>query len=76
MSYFTRYLQRLVKFWQRRKKCEVNFASKMREQSGFTVSKVIKNPMDYKCLLDESYKRVGSTFPAGIFLLKVNTTTS
>ena len=38
MSYFTRYLQRLVKFWQRRKKWEVDSASKLREQSGFTVS--------------------------------------
>ena len=38
MSYFTRYLQRLVKFWQRRKKWEVNSAAKLREQSGFTVS--------------------------------------
>ena len=38
MSYFTRYLQRLVKFCQRRKKWEVDSASKLREQSGFTVS--------------------------------------
>ena len=38
MSYFMRYLQRLVKFWQRRKKREVDSASKLREQSGFTVS--------------------------------------
>ena len=37
MSYFTRYLQRLVKFWQRRKEMEVNSVSKLREQSGFTV---------------------------------------
>ena len=38
MSYFTRHLQRLVKFWHRRKKWEVDSASKLREQSGFTVS--------------------------------------
>ena len=38
MSYFTRHLQRLVKFWQRRKKWEVDSASKLWEQSGFTVS--------------------------------------
>ena len=31
MSYFTR----LVRFWQRRKKCEVDSASNLREQSGF-----------------------------------------
>ena len=36
--YFTRYLQSLVKFWHRRKKWEVDSASKLREQSGFTVS--------------------------------------
>ena len=30
--------ERLVKFWQRRKKWEVDSASKLREQSGFTVS--------------------------------------
>ena len=39
MSYFTRYLQRLMKFWQRRKKSgKSNYASKLREQSRFTVS--------------------------------------
>ena len=39
MSYFTRHLQRLVKFWHRRRKWEVNYsASKLQEQSGFTVS--------------------------------------
>ena len=38
MSYFTRHLQRLVKFWHRRKKWEVDSASKLREQSGSTVS--------------------------------------
>ena len=38
MSYFTRHLQRLVKFWHRRKKWEVHSASKLQEQSGFTVS--------------------------------------
>ena len=38
IGYFTRHLQRLVKFWQRRKKWEVDSASKLREQSGFTVS--------------------------------------
>ena len=37
MSYFTRHLQRLVNFWQRRKKWEINSAAKLREQSGFTV---------------------------------------
>ena len=37
MSYFTRHLQRLVKFWLRRKKWEVDSASKLRQQSGFTV---------------------------------------
>ena len=29
--YFTRYLQSLVKFWHRRKKWEVDSASKLRE---------------------------------------------
>ena len=38
ISYFTRYLQRLVKFWQRRKKWKVDSVSKLREKSGFTVS--------------------------------------
>ena len=38
MSYFTRHLQRLVKFWHRRKKLEVDPASKLQEQSGFTES--------------------------------------
>ena len=38
MSYFTRHLQRLVKFWHHRKKLEVDSASKLQEQSGFTVS--------------------------------------
>ena len=38
MSYFTRHLQRLVKSWHRRKKWEVDSASKLWEQSGFTVS--------------------------------------
>ena len=38
MSYFTRHLQKLVKFWQRRKKWKVDTASKLREQSRFTVS--------------------------------------
>ena len=38
ISYFTRHLQRLVKFWQRRKKWEVDSTSKLQEQSGFTVS--------------------------------------
>ena len=38
IAYFTGYLEGLVKFWQRRKKWEVNSASKLREQSGFTVS--------------------------------------
>ena len=38
ISYFTRHLQRLVKYWQRRKKWEVDSTSKLREQSGFTVS--------------------------------------
>ena len=32
--------------------------------------------MDYKCMLDESYKKLSSTFPAGIWLFEVNTTTS
>ena len=36
VSYFTRYLQKLVKFCRR--KWQVNSASKLREQSGFTVS--------------------------------------
>ena len=31
MSYFTRYLQRFVKFWQRRKKWKVDSAFKLRE---------------------------------------------
>ena len=39
MSSFTKYLQRLVKFWQRRKKWEVDSASKLREQSGFKASR-------------------------------------
>ena len=38
MSYFTRHLQRLVKFWHHRKKLEVDSASKLQDQSGFTVS--------------------------------------
>ena len=38
MSYFTRHLQRLVKSWHRRKTWEVDSASKLWEQSGFTVS--------------------------------------
>ena len=38
MSYFTRHSQGLVKFWQRRKKWKVDSTSKLREQSGFTVS--------------------------------------
>ena len=38
MSYFTRCLQILVKFRQRRKKWEVDSASKLRGQSGFAVS--------------------------------------
>ena len=38
ISYFTRHLQRLVKFWQPRKKWEVDSTSKLQEQSGFTVS--------------------------------------
>ena len=33
LSYFTRHLQRLVKFWHRRKKREVDSASKLRQQS-------------------------------------------
>ena len=37
-SYFTRHLQRLVKFWHRGKKWEVDSASKLREQSGFRLS--------------------------------------
>ena len=36
MSYFTRHFQSLVKFCQRRKKWEVDFASKLREQNEFT----------------------------------------
>ena len=35
-------------------------------------TKAIKNPMDYKCLLDESYSKVSSTFPAGISLFRIN----
>ena len=38
MSFFTRHLQRLVKFWHRRKKWQVDSAYKLQEQSGFTVS--------------------------------------
>ena len=38
MSYSTRHLQKLVNFWHLRKKWEVHTASKLREQSGFTVS--------------------------------------
>ena len=38
MSYFKRYLQSLVRFWQSRNKWEVDSSSKLREQSGFTVS--------------------------------------
>ena len=38
LMFFTRRLQRLVKFWHRRKKWEVDSASKLREQSGSTVS--------------------------------------
>ena len=37
MSYFTRHLQRLVKPWHRTKKWEVDSASKLGEQSEFTV---------------------------------------
>ena len=37
MSAFIRYLRRSVKFWQRRKKWEVDSASKLQEQSGFIV---------------------------------------
>ena len=32
-----RHLRKLVKFWQRRKKWEVDSASKLRGQSGFSV---------------------------------------
>ena len=39
IGYFTRHLQRLVKYWQRRKKWEVDSTSKLREQSGFTMSR-------------------------------------
>ena len=39
---------------------------------GFT--KAIKDPMDYKCLLDESYKKLCSTLPVGIWLFEINTT--
>ena len=35
-------------------------------------TKAIKNPMDYNCLLDESYSKVSSTFPAGISLFGIN----
>ena len=38
MSYFTRYLQRLVKFWQCRKMWKADSASILREQSGFIIS--------------------------------------
>ena len=38
MNYFMRHLPRLVKFLHRRKKWEVDSVSKLREQSGFTVS--------------------------------------
>ena len=38
MCYSTRHMQRLVKFWQRRKKWEVDSASKLQQQSGLTVS--------------------------------------
>ena len=44
MSRFTRYLQRLVKFWQGRKKWEVNFASKLREQCGFIILFELRRP--------------------------------
>ena len=37
MSSFMRHLRRLVKFWKRRKKWEVDSASILQEQSGFTV---------------------------------------
>ena len=36
-------------------------------------TKAINNPMNYKCLFDESYKKLGSIFLAGICLFKVNT---
>ena len=54
MSYFTRHLQSLVKFWQRRKKWKVDSASILREQSGFTVSS------EY-CLILSSLKRLKGT---------------
>ena len=38
MSYFTRHLQRLVKFWHSKKKWEVDSASKLRDENGFTVA--------------------------------------
>ena len=38
VSYCTRYLQRLVKFCQRRIKWEVDSASKLRQQCGFSMS--------------------------------------
>ena len=41
--------------------------------AGFT--KAIKNPMDYKFLLDENYKKVGSTFIACICLFEINAAT-
>ena len=43
MSYFTRCLQRLGKFWERRKKWEVDSVSKLREQSECPENTVFKH---------------------------------
>ena len=68
MSYFTRYLQRLVKFWQRRKKQEVNSASKLREQSGCPENAVFKNLCSLKMRegagYEEFYKNLFETSSA------------
>ena len=38
-------------------------------------AKAVKKTINYKYLLDESYKKVGSTFPAATHLFGVNRTT-
>ena len=70
MSYFTRYLQRVVKFWQRRKKWEVVSASKLPEQSGLqcpenTVLKNLYSPRMLKgASCEEVYTNLFETYNA------------
>ena len=58
MSYFTRYLKRLVKFWQRRKKWEVDSASKLWEQSGKSENTVFKNLCSLRMLKGAGCEKV------------------